>query len=106
VKGWESGHACRGIGGGTAGLQGRPRKALGERRYGRISESWVAGSDDERALSELYERYGGLIYGAGTRYLGDHTLAENLVQDALLSVWHHTAVFDSARASFATWVIA
>ncbi len=70
-----------------------------------LNRGWL-GSDDERALSELYDRYCGLIYGAGTRYLGDRTLAENLVQDVLLAVWHHTAVFDSARASFATWVIA
>ena len=66
--------------------------------------SRVAGSDDERALSELYDRYGGLIYGAGIRYLGDRTLAEDLVQDVFLSVWRNAASFDSSRASFATWV--
>ena len=66
--------------------------------------SRVAGSDDERALSELYDRYGGLIYGAGIRYLGDRTLAEDLVQDVFVSVWRSAANFDSSRASFATWV--
>jgi len=66
--------------------------------------SRVAESDDEWALSELYDRYGGLIYGAGTRYLGDRTLAEDLVQDVFLSVWRNAAGFDSTRASFATWV--
>jgi RNA polymerase sigma factor (sigma-70 family) len=66
--------------------------------------SRVAGSDDERALSELYDRYGGLIYGVGMRYLGDLTLAEDLVQDVLLSVWRNTAGFDRSRASFATGV--
>jgi RNA polymerase sigma-70 factor (ECF subfamily) len=66
--------------------------------------SRVAESDDEGALSELYDRYGGLIYGAGIRYLGDRTLAEDLVQDVFLSVWRSAASFDPSRASFATWI--
>ncbi len=59
---------------------------------------------DERALSELYDRYGGLVYGAGVRYLGDRMLAEDLVQDVFLSVWRSAASFDPSRASFATWI--
>jgi RNA polymerase sigma-70 factor (ECF subfamily) len=66
--------------------------------------SRVAGSGDERALSELYDRYGGLVYGAGMRYLGDRTLAEDLVQDVFVSVWRNAASFDASRAGFATWV--
>jgi RNA polymerase sigma factor (sigma-70 family) len=81
------------------------RKGLGMR--GATDEflmSQVAESDDESALSELYDRYGGLIYGAGIRHLGDRTQAEDLVQDVFLSVWRSAASFDSSRASFATWV--
>ena len=59
---------------------------------------------DERALSELYDRYAGLIYGAGVRYLGDRALAEDLVQDVFTAVWRSAAGFDPSRASFATWV--
>ena len=64
----------------------------------------VAQSGDERALSELYDRYAGVIYGAGVRYLGDRTLAEDLVQDVFTAVWRGAAGFDPARASFATWM--
>lgn len=64
----------------------------------------VARSGDERAISELYERYAGLIYGAGVRYLGDRALAEDLVQDVFTAVWRNASDFDPARASFATWV--
>ena len=59
---------------------------------------------DERALGVLYDRYAGLIYGAGTRYLGDRGQAEDLVQDVFLSVWRSAESFDPSRASFATWV--
>ena len=61
-------------------------------------------SGDERALSALYDRYAGLIYGSGLRYLGDRQLAEDLVQDVFTSVWKNAAGFDPARASFAAWV--
>ena len=61
-------------------------------------------SGDERALSTLYDRYAGLIYGTGIRYLRDRGLAEDLVQDVFTSVWRNAAGFDPARASFATWV--
>ena len=61
-------------------------------------------SGDGRALSVLYDRYAGLIYGTGMRYLGDRGLAEDLVQDVFTSVWRGAAGFDPARASFATWV--
>ena len=61
-------------------------------------------SGDERALSALYDRYAGLVYGTGMRYLGDRGTAEELVQDVFTSVWRNAAGFDPARASFATWV--
>ena len=64
----------------------------------------VAQSGDERALSELYDRYAGLTYGVGVRYLRDRALAEDLVQDVFIAVWRRAASFDSSRASFNTWV--
>jgi RNA polymerase sigma-70 factor (ECF subfamily) len=64
----------------------------------------VAGSRDEGAMSELYDRYSGLVYGMGVRYLGDRTLAEDLVQDVFTAVWRGAASFDPSRASFATWL--
>lgn len=59
---------------------------------------------DGRALGRLYERYAGLVYGTGTRYLGDRGLAEDLVQDVFTAVWKNAASFDPSRASFSTWV--
>jgi len=64
----------------------------------------VGQAGDERALSELYDRYARLVYGAGVRYLGDRALAEDLVQDVFTSVWRGAAGFDPSKASFATWL--
>ena len=59
---------------------------------------------DERALSELYDRYSRPVYATGVRLLGDAHLAEELVQDAFTNVWQGAASFDPERASFATWL--
>jgi RNA polymerase sigma factor (sigma-70 family) len=64
---------------------------------------WVAQGDD-RALSELYDRYSRSVYATGRRLLGDAHLAEELVQDAFTNVWRRAVSFDSSRASFATWL--
>ncbi|HEX5848003.1 MAG TPA: sigma-70 family RNA polymerase sigma factor [Rubrobacter sp.] len=61
-------------------------------------------SGDEEALSNLYDRYAGLVYGTGKRLLGDRETAEELVQDVFTSVWRNSADFDPARAHFATWL--
>jgi RNA polymerase sigma-70 factor (ECF subfamily) len=63
----------------------------------------VAAGDDG-ALDALYNRYAGLVFGTGTRYLGDRGMAEDLVQDVFLSVWRNAGSFDPSRASFSTWI--
>ena len=63
----------------------------------------VAGGDD-RALSELYDRYSRPVYATGVRLLRDVSLAEELVQDAFTNVWRRAGTFDPERASFATWL--
>lgn len=64
----------------------------------------VAESGDERAFSELYDRYVSLVYSAGMRYLRDRAHAEDLVQEVFLSVWRGAASFDVSKAGFATWI--
>jgi len=59
---------------------------------------------DERAFSELYDRYSRPVYATGVRLLGDTSLAEELVQDAFTNVWRGASSFDPERASFATWL--
>jgi DNA-directed RNA polymerase specialized sigma24 family protein len=54
---------------------------------------------NERAFSELYDRYSRPVYATGVRLLGDAHLAEDLVQDAFTNVWQAAASFDpSSRA--------
>lgn len=67
----------------------------------------AAGSDDPAAadaLSELYQRYGGLLLGLGLRILRNTAEAEDLVHDVFIEAWKNAAGYDPARASVRTWL--
>jgi RNA polymerase sigma-70 factor (ECF subfamily) len=64
----------------------------------------VARSDD-RALAELYDRFGGVAYGLALRILRDETLAQDAVQEAFLAVWRSAAGFLPERARPSTWIL-
>ena len=64
----------------------------------------LGGPELEAALSTLYDRYSGTVYGVGLKILGERSLAEELVQDVFLKVWRSSHTFDPSRASFSTWL--
>ena len=66
--------------------------------------SLVSGSDD-RALAELYDRFGGIAYGVAFRILRDDALAQDAVQEAFLAVWRSADRFLAERAKASTWVL-
>lgn len=61
---------------------------------------------DERALRELYDRYGRIVYALSYRVTSDVHLAEECTQDVFVRVWRRAREFDPARAKVSTWVIA
>lgn len=65
---------------------------------------WVA-SGEQGALSQLYDRYQGLMYGMATRITGDASLAQDVVQDAFVGIWRNAARYMSSRASAKTWIL-
>jgi RNA polymerase sigma-70 factor (ECF subfamily) len=64
----------------------------------------LAGPEVEAALSKLYDRYRRTVFGVGLKFLGDRTLAEELVQEVFLKVWRSSRTFDPSRSSFSTWL--
>ena len=59
---------------------------------------------DERALGELYDRYGGMAFSLACAIVGEHADAEEVVADAFAQIWRSAAGFDPARGSVAAWV--
>jgi RNA polymerase sigma-70 factor (ECF subfamily) len=57
------------------------------------------------ALETLYDRYRGIAYALALRITADTQLAEDVVQDAFLGVWRHSAHYTQSRASVRTWLL-
>ena len=60
---------------------------------------------DEAALSELYDRYCGLVYSEAKRILRDAGAAEEILQDLFYQVWRTASRFEPARGSLAGWLL-
>ena len=58
------------------------------------------------AVEILYDRYGALAYTLAHRILRDQQAAEDVVQDAFLSVWRNAATYSAARGSLRSWLCA
>ncbi len=61
---------------------------------------------EPEALTALYNRYGRLAFGLAYRVLHDAATAEEVVQDAFLSIWQHGASFDPTLGSARNWLLA
>lgn len=53
----------------------------------------------------LYDRYGGIAYGLAYRITSDGTAAEDVVQDAFVSIWKQAPRFDPARGQVRSWLL-
>jgi RNA polymerase sigma-70 factor (ECF subfamily) len=64
----------------------------------------LARGEREEPLSELYDAYGGQVYGLGVHLLRDAGLAEDLVQETFVRLWRSAHRYDAARSSVRTFV--
>jgi RNA polymerase sigma-70 factor (ECF subfamily) len=65
----------------------------------------LVGDCDPDAFEVLYDRHGGAAYSLAYRVVGDRAAAEEVTQEAFISVWRSGARFDSARGSVRTWLL-
>jgi RNA polymerase sigma-70 factor (ECF subfamily) len=61
---------------------------------------------DDRAIRNLYARFGRPVYTLGLRLLGSNEAAEELTQDVFLAAWRKASRFDAARGRLSTWLMA
>ena len=59
---------------------------------------------DQVAMSELYDRYGKVVYAVALRVLQDTGTAEDVLQDVFLQLWRNPDAFDASRGSLAAWL--
>ena len=63
-----------------------------------------AATGDERAMSDLYDRYGTVLYAVAYRVVGQRADAEEVVVEAFTQAWRDASRFEAARGSVAAWL--
>jgi len=58
-----------------------------------------------RAFETIYDRHGGAAFSLAYRMCGSRSLAEDVAQEAFLSIWRAGGRYDRARGSVRTWVL-
>src|SRR3982751_5408412 len=58
-----------------------------------------------RAFELVYDRHSGAAFSLAYRMVGRGNVAEDVVQEAFLSIWRSGARYERARGSVRTWVL-
>ncbi|MEA2178298.1 MAG: hypothetical protein QOG77_1595 [Solirubrobacteraceae bacterium] len=61
---------------------------------------------DPRAIDVLYDRHGAAAYSLAHRIMGDRQSAEDVTQEAFVSVWRAESGYSAARGSVRSWLLA
>jgi RNA polymerase sigma-70 factor (ECF subfamily) len=64
----------------------------------------VARSQDRAAFADLFAHFAPRVKGYLMRLGANAQLAEDLAQEAMLTLWRKAALFDAQKASASTWV--
>lgn len=57
------------------------------------------------AMDSLYQRYSRILYSLAYRMVADHQIAEDLIQEAFLSVWRRSTSFSPQSGAARSWLI-
>jgi len=59
---------------------------------------------DQRAFAELYRHTSSHLYAVALRILREPAAAEEVLQEAFVSVWHHAGGYTAAKSQPQTWL--
>jgi RNA polymerase sigma-70 factor (ECF subfamily) len=65
----------------------------------------LIGAKDPDAFEVFYDRHGGVAYSLAYRIVGERGAAEDVTQEAFISIWRSGARYDAARGSVRTWML-
>jgi RNA polymerase sigma-70 factor (ECF subfamily) len=61
---------------------------------------------DEQAFSVFYDRYVNLVFSIALTIVGNHTTAEEIVQDVFLKIWKKNHTYQPEQSKLNTWLSA
>ena len=59
---------------------------------------------DQGAFTDLYRLTAPHLYGVAVRILREPAVAEDMLQEAFVSVWHHAGSYNATKAKPQTWL--
>ena len=65
----------------------------------------LIGDKDPDAFEVFYDRHGGAAYSLAYRIVGERGAAEDVTQEAFISIWRSGARYDQARGSVRSWML-
>jgi RNA polymerase sigma-70 factor (ECF subfamily) len=65
----------------------------------------LIGDKDPEAFEVFYDRHGGAAFSLAYRIVGERSRAEDVTQEAFLSIWRSGARFDRTRGSVRAWTL-
>lgn len=65
----------------------------------------LIGEKDAAAFEVFYDRHGGAAYSLAYRIVGERAAAEDVTQEAFVSIWRSGARYDRARGSVRSWTL-
>ena len=65
----------------------------------------LVGEGSPRAFELLYDRHGGAAFSLAYRMVGDRAVAEDVTQEAFLSIWRSRLRYEAERGSVRSWVL-
>jgi RNA polymerase sigma-70 factor (ECF subfamily) len=83
-------------------------KGLDKKRVERLADEDLMpllAEKNVEAFEVFYDRHGGAAYSLAYRIVGDRSGAEDVTQEAFLSIWRSGARFDRARGSVRAWTL-
>jgi RNA polymerase sigma-70 factor, ECF subfamily len=60
---------------------------------------------EARAFEVVFDRHGGVAFSLAYRMCGRRAMAEDIVQEAFLSLWRTGARYDRTRGSVRSWIL-
>lgn len=71
----------------------------------RLSEWLVlSASGDRQAFQQLYEATSPRLFALCKRVMREPSLAEEVLQESFIKIWHHATQFSASKASAMTWM--
>jgi RNA polymerase sigma-70 factor (ECF subfamily) len=65
----------------------------------------LVGEGEPRALGVIFDRHGDVAFSLAYRMCGRRALAEDIVQEAFISLWRSGGRYDRARGSVRAWLL-